>query len=91
MHANGDDAKRVWVTEFGATVIPTPDPRGTTEQMQYAIGKAGLTQWRRLPWSGPLMFYTWADPCPNLMDAECWFGLKRANGTERPAFALLSS
>jgi exo-beta-1,3-glucanase (GH17 family) len=84
MHDNGDDAKPIWATEFGAP----------TAGNSYAVGEAAqaneITQAFSLlssqTWGGPIFVYTyrldWEDPT----DSEAWFGIVNADFSPRPAY-----
>jgi hypothetical protein len=90
MEANGDGAKQVWATEFGAHT----DPQGAgyvTEERQAAILDQGISLWRSLSWAGPMFVYRYQDTGTDQSDREQFFGLVRADGTPKPALGVFES
>jgi hypothetical protein len=79
MQANGDDNKKIWITEFGC-------PTGTDGGYPDACTDATLaeqitdayTQVKQWDWAGPLLIFDWQDST-NGGD----FGLYLANGTAK--------
>jgi hypothetical protein len=91
MVANGDSAKKIWATEYGA---PTNGPRAThitTEAAQANILTAGYRLFNTYSWAGPLCWFDYEDKGTNANNQEDWFGLRRANGTPKPAYTALAS
>ena len=98
MTANGDAAKKIWLTEFGApTAGPaqaatmenhrTHDATHVDEELQaQMIGKAAEL-YRGYDWVGPLVWYTYADPGRVGPMGESGFGLVREDGTKKPAYS----
>jgi len=90
MEANGDGAKKVWATEFGAHT----DPQGegyVTEARQASILDQGISLWRSLSWAGPMFVYRYQDTGTDQSDREQFFGLIRADGTPKPALGVFKS
>lgn len=84
---NGDDDKKIWLTEFGA---PTgPGRKAVTEQRQAAIIADGLASARSLSYVGPLFVYEIRDIHTGSSDLEDNFGLLRTNQTQKPAYAVV--
>lgn len=100
MQENGDGAKKVWVTEYGA---PTDGPglraahAGTqsqsgvdhvSEAAQADILTNAVKAYKTLPYAGPFFWYDYQDvPPEHPKNAEDSYGLVRADGTPKPAFA----
>lgn len=87
MVRNGDAAKRIWLTEFGA---PTgTNAKSVSERRQartYAEGIRGQRRWR---WVGPLFFYSGRD---RGTDPSVWsenLGVIRVDFTMKPSAATL--
>jgi hypothetical protein len=90
MQSNGDGAKKVWATEFGAHT----DPQGAgyvTEARQAAILDQGIALWQSLSWTGPMFVYRYQDTGTDQSDREQFFGLVRADGTPKPALGVFES
>ncbi len=84
MQANGDGAKKIWGTEFGA---PTNGPNGVTEASQaQAITKA-YALWKSYDWAGPLFTYQGRDYGTDPSNRENFFGLLRHDFSQKPAYA----
>jgi hypothetical protein len=86
MIANGDGAKKIWATEFGA---PTNGPSGSyvSEATQASIVTRAIADWRSYPWAGPLLFFQSRDLSPNADSREYFFGLLRYDFSPKPAYA----
>jgi hypothetical protein len=84
---NGDGAKRIWGTEFGA---PTgSSERAVTGDQQAERLREGYDQWRRWSFTGPLFWYSHRDKGTDAADPEDNFGLVTNNGRPKPALAAL--
>jgi len=84
MAANGDSAKRVWITEVGA---PSAGPYGVgttaqAEEVTQAVQNALSTSW-----IGKLFIDTYQDSAAN----PNYFGLLNANGTPKLAWTALAA
>lgn len=88
MEANGDGAKRIWLTEFGAPTGTHPTAVDEEEQARQIL--TGLIQslvWR--DWTGPLFIYCGRDPGTDPANREDNFGLVYRNWTPKPSFTTL--
>lgn len=98
MQANGDGAKQVWATEYGAATKglgseatrygynPLSKPDHTDEQWQSAMASAAIQYTRKNSWMGPLFWYSYQDLGTDSRDNKNFFGLLRADGTHKPAY-----
>jgi polysaccharide biosynthesis protein PslG len=85
MTDNGDGAKQIWLTEFGA---PTGTGTGAvTETRQVDVVRDVFVAKAQYPWTGPLMWYSGRDNGTNLADREQNFGLWHHNFKAKPAAA----
>jgi len=90
MRQHGDGGKKIWITEYGA---PTggKDRWGTVigESRQAAMVEQAFEEAASASWAGPLFWYNYKDFCPQGpdADAECFFGLVRFDGSQKPAFS----
>jgi hypothetical protein len=85
MAANGDGAKQIWLTEFGA---PTGTASGAVSlEAQSTMVRAGLLGALEWPWSGPIFWYAARDTGNDETDREANFGLVRHDFSEKPAYA----
>lgn len=98
MTAQGDAAKQIWITEYGA---PTNGPGGGSslsnynlegnadhvdEAYQAALATAFVQATNASPWAGPAFWYSYLDGGTSPETNENFFGLIRANGTHKPAY-----
>jgi len=83
MQLNGDGAKKIWATEYGQPASVAG------EQGQAAYLADMLSNWRRLPWAGPVYLYTMRDRDSSSRKAEDTLGLFRADGTAKAAFEVV--
>lgn len=91
MVANGDSNKKIWVTEFG---VPTngPDPNWyVSEAQQSAMMTDAFTTYSGYSWAGPFFWYTYQDGGTSTSTNESFFGLLRADGSEKPAYTTLQN
>lgn len=86
MVANGDGAKKIWATEFGA---PTNGPAGSfvTEDAQSRTASNGISLFRSYDWAGPLFWYSGRDLGTSTSTRENFFGLLRYDFSQKPAYA----
>jgi polysaccharide biosynthesis protein PslG len=89
MSANGDGAKKITATEWGA---PTDDAAdgftgGVTPAEQANLMTQGIAWWKQQSWAGDLVAYEYQDIANSPTDRECHFGLVDYNGTAKPALA----
>jgi hypothetical protein len=84
MDANGDAATLLWGTETGAPTGGSP----SIAELGQAVLIGGIHElWSTIRNTGPLMYYTLRDFGGD--DREDHFGLLRADGTEKPGYAVL--
>ncbi len=81
MVVNGDGAKKVWMTEFGA---PTAGSGAVTEQFQAQSITDAFNQLKQWSWAGPLFIYDWQDGADN-------FGLVDASNNPKPALSAFEA
>jgi hypothetical protein len=87
MVANGDSAKKIWLTETGA---PTGShPTAVSESAQAAIVTDTLRSAEALSWAGPVFFYAARDLGTDPTDREQNFGLLRRDFSPKPGWAAL--
>ena len=88
MAAHGDGAKQIWITEFGA---PTNGPNRAgdhvSEDLQATIATQGILDFRKFSWAGPLFWYDYQDSSTDTSSSENFYGLVRADGSFKPAYA----
>ena len=98
MVANGDGAKKIWITEYGA---PTggPGPAATPadsetvsgvwhvdEQLQANILAEAIQLYKSYDWVGPFFWYANKDSGTSQSSNENFFGLIRADNSKKPAY-----
>jgi polysaccharide biosynthesis protein PslG len=84
MAQNGDSAKKIWITEYGAPTVggnSVGDAGESTDLVQ------AIDQVRNLSWIGSLYIYTWEDVTS---DASNGFGVLNTNGTQKSAFSAVA-
>jgi hypothetical protein len=81
MAANGDSAKKIWITEFGAPTSGMPTNVSEADQSDELF--QAISQVKGLSWVGSFYIYTWED-VPNE-----GFGLLAVDGTQKPAYAAV--
>jgi polysaccharide biosynthesis protein PslG len=84
MIANGDSAKKIWATEFGA---PTGgDPEAVSKARQAQMVTDAYKLWKSYNWAGgPLFWYNYWDYCTDAT-LECYFGLRENDLSPKPAY-----
>jgi hypothetical protein len=83
MTDNGDGAKKIWATEFGA---PTDGPERVSEAEQAAGIALAYELWKTYDWAGPLFTYQGRDLGTDQSTRENFFGLLRHNFSPKPAY-----
>lgn len=96
MSEAGWGAKQIWATEFGASTKGIrlhphgyTRPDHVTEDMQAKIVTEGTDQWYNKSNVGPLLVHSDSDEwlhSHKTRKNEGGFGLRRSNGTEKPAY-----
>lgn len=86
MTANGDGAKKIWVTEYG-THTSFQDMVSGTETEQAAMFEQAVELWSSYDWAAAFMFYTYMDSQVYGASGtnEAYFGFWRVNHSQKPA------
>jgi polysaccharide biosynthesis protein PslG len=87
MTANGDSAKKLWITEFGA---PSSGPEGIGTTAQATTMTQGIADSKSTSWIGSLYIYTWQDD-PAADAADVGFGLLDQSGLPKPAYTAVTT
>jgi hypothetical protein len=83
MAANGDGAKQIWGTEWGA---PTgASSMSVTESLQATYMGAEYRKWTTYPFAGPLFTHEIRDESTDTTSWSDNLGLKHVDGTPKPA------
>ena len=88
MVANGDVAKKVWGTEYGA---PTSGAGAVSETTQAEIIGEAYAAFAGWSWTGPLLWYSYRDQGTNPVDREDNFGLVRHDFSPKAASAAFAA
>lgn len=89
-----------WATEYGAPTVGKitvaarkhgKRPDHVTEQTQAKIMRQGIELWRNKPNSGPLFVHSDSDNYLPKKRHQDGFGLRRRDGSPKPAYTLLRS
>lgn len=103
MADNGDAAKKIWITEFGApTGGPGPvatlanpqynlNPYVVDESLQQAILADAIQQYATADWAGPFFYYSYIDSGTSPTTNENFFGLVRYDGSFKPAYTTFKA
>jgi hypothetical protein len=86
MTDNGDAAKQIWMTEWGA---PTNGPSGSgyvSEAVQADMIRDAFQLVKTYPWAGPLFVYRYNDLGTSNSTIENFFGLVRFDNSKKPAW-----
>jgi hypothetical protein len=86
MRANGDGAKRIWATEFGA---PTGESsKALTEAAQAALVREAYTKLKAWRWAGPAFLYSYRDhgAVDPGASPDGGFGLVRSDWSKKPSY-----
>ncbi|HET6731589.1 cellulase family glycosylhydrolase [Mycobacterium sp.] len=84
MMINGDDALKIWATEYG---LPTAGVNGVTEQQQADFIEDFLDAWDDLSYTGPAFIYTTVDRMDGTEDGSFGIFTKDAQGNWVPKLA----
>ena len=82
MTANGDSAKKIWITEYGA---PTPTNSSAEAEQTTELTEA-ISLVKQTSWIGTFYIYTWADS-----SVDDNFGLLTTNFVQKPAFDAVAA
>jgi hypothetical protein len=103
MTSHGDGSKKIWMTEFGA---PTGGPGGlatngmstseahddhVSEALQAKIITDAINISRGYSWAGPFFLYSYKDAGTASDTVENFFGLLRADGSQKPSYAAFQA
>ncbi len=103
MIANGDANKKIWLTEYGAPtngpgILATPESYTVnqnadhvTEVLQAQMMADAIISAEKMPWIGPLFFYTYKDSGTSTSTIENFFGFVRFDGSEKPAYTTIKN
>lgn len=85
MRANGDGAKKIWLTEYGepASVV------GEAKQAEFVDDL--LTAWRKLPYGGPVYVYTMRDRNSRSTVVDDTLGAFRSDGSRKPVADVIEA
>jgi polysaccharide biosynthesis protein PslG len=89
MTANGDAAKQIWATEFGAPTGGTT--RDISEAAQAQLVTDSYTQLKSWSWAGPAFFYSYHDNGTSRTDVEQNFGVIHFDWTPKLSYAAYQS
>ncbi len=100
MTKNGDEAKKIWLTEFGAPTSGsgaaatmenhrTHDATHVDEELQAQIILKAAELYRGYDWVGPLIWTAYDDPGQVHRNGEHDFGIVSTDGTKKPAYTAL--
>ena len=81
---NGDEALKIWATEYG---LPTAGVNGVTEQQQADFIKDFLDSWHDLSYTGPAFIYTTVDRMDGTEDGSFGIFTKDEAGNWVPKLA----
>ncbi|GLP77052.1 hypothetical protein TUM20983_41620 [Mycobacterium antarcticum] len=85
MIGNGDQAKKIWATEYGQ-----PTSSGGDAQ-QNAFVTDMLSKWQEMPYAGPMFIYTTRDRTTGSFAADDTFGMFRRDWTAKPVRQTIQS
>lgn len=89
MTSNGDGAKTIWGTEFGAATGGT-DPKVVSESAQAQFVADGVTYWASLGYTGPLFIHSLRDSTTSdPTDWSAFMGVTRLDYSAKPSFNTL--
>ncbi|MEK7152796.1 MAG: cellulase family glycosylhydrolase [Patescibacteria group bacterium] len=90
MEKNGFGAKQMWGTEYGAPTNGVSRaherPDHVSEALQAQIIAGGIRNWYAKPNVGPLIVHSDSDQWLRKRKNENSFGLRRTDGTQKPAY-----
>ena len=89
---NGDAAKKVWATEYGAPTNGAIASHFTStvpaqrQQTQASILTNGYRLFDSYSWAGPMCWFDYQDKGTDPRNQDDWFGLRAHNGAPKPAY-----
>lgn len=86
---NGEGAKKIWATEYGAPTGGT-STQAVTEDAQAQYVSDAWREWTAASYAGPLFWYALRDTGTDKTDREQNFGLVRLDFTPKPAYGVFS-
>ena len=101
MSSHGDGGKKIWITEYGApTNGPGPiatasnfnldgSPDHVDEAYQANLAINFIQAVSSSPWIGPAFWYSYIDDGTSTSTTENFYGLLRADGSQKPAFTSI--
>jgi hypothetical protein len=84
MTANGDGAKQIWATEWGAPTGSTSN--SMTQAAQAQLVTDAYTKLKGWSWAGPAFLYSYRDNGTNLSNIEDNFGIIHNDWSLKPAY-----
>jgi hypothetical protein len=87
MIENGDSAKKIWITEYGA---PTTGSNSVSETEQSTELVQAISQVKQFSWIGSFYIYTWSD-LTTLPAVDNGFGLLAEGNVQKPAYAAVAT
>jgi hypothetical protein len=101
MVANGDGAKQLWLTEYGAptngpgpiATLLAPNfasiPDHVSEDYQATLAQQAVQAYRTYSWVGPMFWYGYRDKGTATDTNENFFGILRRDSSKKPAYTAL--
>lgn len=87
MIENGDSAKKIWITEYGA---PTTGSNSVTETEQSTELVQAISEVKQFSWIGSFYIYTWSD-LSSLPAVDNGFGLLAEGNVQKPAYTAVAA
>jgi polysaccharide biosynthesis protein PslG len=87
MAENGDSAKKIWITEYGA---PTIGPSAVSETDQSDELVDAISDVKKISWIGSFYIYTWSDIAGSPSE-DNGFGLLTEDNTQKPAYSAVAA
>lgn len=102
---NGDEAKRIWITEFGAPTGGPGQPHYYNQLNNFKYDSDYMTEKsqrdllvdatnfyrQNADWMGPFFWFSLKDRGSKKDDTENFFGLIRYDGSEKPAYQVFKN
>lgn len=102
MVSKGDSGKKIWLTEYGAptggpgpvSTLTNPQlelkPYVVDEELQARLLSDAIDLYKSYDWVGPFMYYSYKDAGTTRETNENFFGLLRADNSQKPAYRVFS-